>query len=179
MKTRIVLLILCSLPFFSGCSVLGGMVVPKPTLDLQGVKFGQVNFSTATLLFDVEVDNPYTVELPLLALDYSLTSQKNPLFKGQSDIATTIPPKEKKAVSLPVTVGYADVITAFENLKDVRPGSMIPYDASLSISTKAPLLGKVKIPLHTSGDLQIPSFQDISTWKSIFEAIRKVESIQR
>lgn len=162
----------------SGCSVLSELSMPKPTFALKDVKFGQMNLKTATLLFDVEVQNPYTVDLPLLNMDYALTTQQSPLFKGQADIATTIPAKEKKIVSLPITLGYTDVVNALKGLKDIRPGSMIPYEAAVGISTKAPVLGTIRIPIQKSGDLQVPSLQDAGTWKSIFNTIEKIKAVQ-
>jgi LEA14-like dessication related protein len=164
--------------FFPGCSVLGELGVPKPTFALKDVKFGAVDLKTATLLFDVEVENPYTVALPLLNMDYDLTTQQNPLFKGQADIATTIPAKEKKTISLPITLGYSEVVNALKSLKDVRLGSTIPYNAAVGISSQAPVLGTIRIPIQKSGDLKIPSLQDAGTWKSIFNTIEKIKSIQ-
>jgi LEA14-like dessication related protein len=178
MKTITYVLIFCLAFFSSGCSVLNELGVPKPTFALKDVKFGQMNLKTATLLFDVEVQNPYAVALPLLNMDYALTTQQNPLFKGQADIATTIPAKEKKVVSLPITLGYTEVVNALKSLKDVRPGSMIPYDAAVGISSQAPVLGTIRIPIQKSGDLQIPSLQDAGTWKNIFNTIEKIKSVQ-
>jgi LEA14-like dessication related protein len=178
MKTYMHILSLFSITFLSGCSVLNELGVPKPTFALKDVKFGQMNLKTATLLFDVEVQNPYTVDLPLLNMDYTLTTQQSPLFKGQADVATTIPAKEKKVVSLPITLGYTEVVNALKGLKDVRPGSMIPYDASVGISSQAPVLGKIRMSIQKSGDLQVPSLQDAGTWKSIFNTIEKIKAVQ-
>jgi len=178
MKTYMFALIFFSTTFLSGCSVLNELGVPKPTFALKDVKFGQMNLKTATLLFDVEVQNPYAVDLPLLNVDYALTTQQSPLFKGQADISTTIPAKEKKIVSLPITMNYTDVVNALKSLKDVRPGSMIPYDAAVGISSKAPVLGTIRIPIQKSGDLQIPSLRDASGWKNIFNTIEKIKSVQ-
>ena len=178
MKPHMFGLIFCSMLLLSGCSVLNELAVPKPSLALKDVKFGSIDLKNATLLFDVEVSNPYSVALPLLNMDYALSTRQNPLFKGQADVATTIPAKEKKVVSLPVTLGYTDVLNAFKSLKDVRPGSMIPYDAAVSISTEAPVLGNIRIPIKKSGDLQVPTLQDAGTWKSIFNTLEKIKSMQ-
>ncbi len=178
MKNHVLLFIVCSTLFCSGCSILNEMSMPKPTFALKDVKFGQMNLKTATLLFDVEVQNPYAVALPLLNMDYALTTQQSPLFKGQADIATTIPAKEKKVVSLSITLGYTEVVNALKSLKDVRPGSMIPYDAAVGISSQAPVLGTIRIPIQKSGDLQIPTLQDASGWKNIFNTIEKLKAVQ-
>ena len=69
MKTK-ALLILSILPLvvISGCDTAQQLlhVIPKPTARLSGVQFGNIDLKSATLLFDVEVSNPYSVALPLL-----------------------------------------------------------------------------------------------------------------
>ena len=177
MKTCSLTLTIMSLCLLSGCSSLDQFLTAKPAMALQGVQFGDMDLKHATLLFDVEVENPYTVALPLLNLDYSLQSQNNPLFAGVADIQTTIPAKQTQTVTLPITLAYTDVLNAFKGLKDVRPGSTIPYEAALSIGVDAPVLGKLKIPLQKSGDLKVPSLQDAESWKTIFNAIDRVRSL--
>jgi LEA14-like dessication related protein len=178
MKTNTLALMLSTISLLSGCSALSELGVPKPAMALKDVQFGDIDLQTATLLFDVEVENPYAVALPLLNMGYSLKTRQNPLFDGQADIQTTIPAKEKKTVSLPVTLSYTDVLNAFKDLKDVRPGSTIPYDAALSIGVNTPVLGKLNIPLQKTGDLKIPALQDAASWKNIFNALDKLRTPQ-
>lgn len=160
-----------------GCSTLEQFTMAKPAMALKGVQFGNIDLQKATLLFDVEVENPYSVALPLLNMDYSLKSRQNPLFSGLADIQTTIGAKQKQTVTLPVSLGYMDVVNAFKDLKDVRPGSTIPYEAALSIGVDAPVLGNLKVPLQKSGDLTVPTLQDAESWKNIFNTIDKIRSL--
>ena len=44
---------------------------------MMGLKFQDVKPDSATLLFDVEVNNPYAVDLPLTNISYALTSGTN------------------------------------------------------------------------------------------------------
>ena len=111
-------------------------------------------------------------------MDYSLKTGKNPLFDGQADIQTTIPAREKKTISLPITLSYMDVVNAFKDLKDVRPGSTIPYDAALSIGVNTPVLGKLNIPLQKTGNLEVPTLQDAASWKTIFNTLDKLRTPQ-
>lgn len=158
----------------SGCSMLGDLTTARPELALKAVSFGDIDLQAATLLFDVEVDNPYSVGLPLLNLDYTLKSGNNPLFSGIADIQTTVPARQKQTVTLPVTLSYMDVVNAFASLKDVRPGSMIPYDATVAIVSEAPILGKLRIPIQQSGDLKVPALQDADSWKMLFNALERI-----
>jgi LEA14-like dessication related protein len=170
MKTKVILL-LTVLPILAavGCEpvqqLLGGM--PKPTARLAGMQFGQIDLQAATLLFDVEIDNPYAVALPLLNLDYTVASGQTSLFEGKADTQTVIPAKGKQSVSLPVKIGYMDFLNALAELKDVRPGSAIPYTADVGLSFDTEALGPLRLPLKKSGQVTIPELPKASDWKSI------------
>jgi LEA14-like dessication related protein len=170
MKIKAVL-VLSILPILvtAGCEpvqqLLGG--VPKPTARLAGMQFGDIDLKAATLLFDVEIDNPYTVALPLLNLDYAVASGQTPLFEGKADTQTVIPAKGKQSVSLPVKIGYMDFLNALAELKDVRPGSSIPYTADVGLSFNTEALGPLRLPLKKTGQVAIPELPKASDWKSI------------
>lgn len=175
MKNHLSVLLVLSVSVFSGCSTLDALVgAKKPDIALNGVQFGDVNFQTATLLFNVDVDNPYGIDLPLLNMDYALKSQTSPLFNGKADIQTVIPAGQKKTVALPITISYRDVVNAFKELKDVRPGALIPYDATASISTDVPVLGVIQIPVRQTGQLKVPTLQDAASWDTILNTLQKI-----
>lgn len=175
--TRILVISLALLTWgLFGCSALSDFTTARPELALKAVTFGGIDLQTATLLFDVEVDNPYSVGLPLLNLDYTLKSGNTPLFSGIADIQTIVPARQKQTVTLPVTLSYTDVMNAFTSLKDVRPGSLIPYDATVAIVSDAPILGKLRIPIQQSGDLKVPALQDADSWKTLFNTLERLRS---
>jgi LEA14-like dessication related protein len=160
---RNICLILAVLPamlFISGCDTVQQALLgaPKPTASLKGVSFGDINLSSATLLFDVDIKNPYSVDLPLLNMDYGVASGSSKLFTGTADIASTIPANGTKTVSLPAKVSYADVAKAFMGMK---PGSTIPYNADLGLSFDAPVVGKLRLPLSKTGELTVPTLADL------------------
>ena len=153
--------------FWAGCgTVQEALKVKKPSANLKGLKFEDITLESATLLFDVEVENPYPVVLPLLNMDYALASGANKLLSGQADIQTTIPAKDKRVVSLPAKVRYIDLVKAF---KDIRPGSKIPYRADLALSLDTPALGPIRLPLDKTGELAVPDIPNIDEidWKKI------------
>lgn len=138
----------------------------KPSASLKGVSFGNISLEAATLLFDVEIENPYSVDLPLLKMDYSLASGTSKLFSGKTDVASTIPANGSRVVSLPASIAYSDLIKAFKGFK---PGSPIPYSAELGLSVKAPAVGNIRLPLSKSGELAVPSMPGIDSvnWRDI------------
>ena len=153
----------------SGCDAaqqaLLGM--KKPSASLKGVKFGDISLEAATLLFDVEIENPYDVDLPLLKMDYSLASGSSRLFAGKTDVASTIPANASRVVSLPASIAYSDLVKAFKGFK---PGQPIPYSAEMGLSVKAPAVGNIRLPLNKTGELNVPQMPDIIdsvNWRDI------------
>ncbi len=141
--------------FFVGCETMQhALSLKKPAARMTGLKFENVKLDSATLLFDIEVDNPYPVALPLMNLDYGLSSGAEPFLTGSADLQTTVPAKSKKTVSLPANINYLDMLRA---LKGIKPGSKIPYKANLGLSVDTPALGRIKLPLKKEGEVVLPT----------------------
>jgi len=155
--------------FLTGCQTMNQVLnLQKPTAQMTGLKFQNATLNSATLLFDIEVDNPYPVALPLTNLDYGLSSGAEPFLNGKAELQTTIPAKSKKTVSLPATINYLDMLKA---LKGVRPGSKIPYRADLGLSVDAPAIGLMKLPLKKEGELVLPAVSDVNA-RDVWDIIK-------
>jgi len=140
--------------FICGCETLQQVLdIQKPSAQLAGVKLSGISLEGAQLVFDVDIDNPYPAALPLLNIDYGLTSRDSKLFSGSADLDGTIPANSSRTVSLPVDIKYLDIVRAF---KGVRPGSAIPYKADVGLSLDTPKLGKLRLPLGRQGTLNVP-----------------------
>lgn len=164
-----------------GCGTLNSLMqYEKPTANLTGVSFGDVSLDEVQLLFDVEVDNPYALALPLLNIDYDLQSDGRPLLNGKADLATTIPAKSAKVVTLPVSFKYTDLLNAIISLKDVRPGSQIPYTAKVGIGLDSPVVGNIRLPLTKEGMLDVPTIEDVAgtDWKKLLENGKYLEILK-
>ena len=155
--------------FLTSCETMSQVLnLQKPTARMAGLKFQEVKLNSATLLFDVEVDNPYPVALPLMNLDYGLSSNAEPFLNGNAELQTTIPAKSKKTVSLPANINYLDMLKA---LKGIRPGSKIPYKADLGLSVDAPALGLIRLPLKKEGEIVLPTVSNVDV-KDIWDIIK-------
>lgn len=142
-----------------GCEALQqAMQLQKPTAALKGVAFQDVTLQSAQLLFQVEIDNPYPVDLPLLDLDYNLVSSAEPFLNGTARLDAVIPPKGSRVVTLPVQVRYLDLVNA---AKQFKPGAQIPYDATVGLSVDTPV-GPLRLPLSKQGTLALPNLSDLS-----------------
>jgi LEA14-like dessication related protein len=133
----------------AGCNTL-----QKPTARITGANLQDVGLTSAMMVFDVEVDNPYSVPLPLGNLDYTLSSRGQQFLAGQADLQGEVPAGASKRLGLPVSISYAELIRAVEG---ARPGSTIPYAADLGLSVETPLLGPVRLPMGREGQIAIPS----------------------
>ena len=86
----------------SGCETVQQLLdTNKPSASLKGLGFDDVSLDSATLIFNVEIDNPYPVALPLTNMDYGLSSGGSPFLSGSAAVAGTVPAKSKKTVSIP------------------------------------------------------------------------------
>ncbi len=142
-----------------GCESMDGKFsLKKPTARLTGLQLEDVKLDSATLLFDIEVDNPYPVALPLTNLDYDLATAGNTFLSGVAAIQTTIPANSSKIVSLPARINYLGM---FKAVKDIRPGSIVPYIANVGLSVDPPALKPLRLPLKKEGELKLPTVQEV------------------
>jgi LEA14-like dessication related protein len=153
----IILAAVFALVLTAGCDTLQNM--QKPKASLKGLKLADISLDSASLLFDVEIANPYAVDLPMVNVDYGVVSNANKLFSGKADISGTVPANSTKVISLPAKVSYIDVFNAF---KGVRPGSKIPYQADVGLSVNAPVLGVIRLPLNKTGELDVPAVPKVN-----------------
>ena len=166
-KKYATLFILLFMTIGFGCTTLQEVLkIRKPSASLQGIKFENITLDSAQILFDVEVENPYPVAIPLVNVDYNLTSNAKPFLSGKANLQSTVGAYSKESVSLPVMVNYLDLIQAIKGLK---PGSLIPYSADMGLSVDAPTLGLIRLPIKKEGELSVPSLADISeiNWKKM------------
>ena len=140
----------------------------RPTASVKGARLGDLNLDGAQLLFDVEVSNPYSVPLPLLDVMYTLSSDGNQFLTGQADVGGTIPANGSKTVSLPAAVEFAKLLNV---LKNVKPGSVVPYTATMEFGADAPGVGRIGVPVTRKGELPVPSVPRVELtsvrWKDL------------
>jgi LEA14-like dessication related protein len=123
--------------------------------------------NSATLLFDVEIENHYPVALPLTNFDYNLSSGAQKFLSGEAESQAAVPAKSSRTVSLPAKINYIEML---KTLKGIRPGSTIPYAAELGLSVNTPGLGVIRLPLKKEGELVLPNVTGadiIDIWNTI------------
>ncbi len=126
----------------------------RPGVEVRGASLREVTAQSATLVFETRVTNPYAVDLPLTSFDYALASQGASVLSGDANVSGTVPAGGHKTLQLPVTVSYEQLLSVLE---DLRPGQVIPYDASLGLSARAPGGTTVRVPFSRDGRLPVPA----------------------
>lgn len=133
----------------AGCGMLD-----RPSARITGVNVEKISLTDATMRFDVTVDNPYTVPLPISNVDYALSSGGRRFLDGEADVQGSVPAGGSKTLGVPVRISYLGLINA---VKSARPGATIPYKADLGLSVDAPTWGRLRVPMSREGELSIPS----------------------
>src|SRR4051794_11318440 len=113
-----------------GCALLNNLSVPTPTAQIVGVHLADLNLLGADLVFDVQVNNPYAVDLPLANLDYQLSSQGRSFLQGQAKLQGLVPAHSSQVFPMSSKVVFLDVLKI---LTDVRPGALIPFSGTLVV----------------------------------------------
>jgi precorrin-6B methylase 2/LEA14-like dessication related protein len=139
---------------FAGCETNPeAQQFEKPTAEMIGLRFQDVKLDYASLLFYVEVNNPYPVDLPLVRLRYSLTSEGDTFLTSAALRSVAVRANRKEVVSLPDEVIYARLLKSLNS----NPGSTIPYKAVLQLSVEAPNSGLIELSSEKEGWLVLPN----------------------
>ncbi|MEO8006004.1 MAG: LEA type 2 family protein [Betaproteobacteria bacterium] len=140
----------------AGCQSMQDMIgnAPKPSAHVVGVSIRGLSLQSIVLLFDIEVENPYAVALPLADLGYALTSNGKNFLEGSLKPTGTIPAHGKQVLQVPATVQFSSMASV---LKGVKPGAVVPYTANFKIGVDTPVVGHVDVPLSKSGELPVPA----------------------
>ena len=153
--------VLCALAALPGCAEMQDLLgASRPSAHVAGVRLEDISLRSATVVFDIEVQNPYGVPLPLANLDYSLASKGHEFLGGESALQGSIPARGRKTVSLPATLTFRSLLAV---LRDVRAGAVVPYSAELGLSVDAPGLGVLRLPLRKQGRLPVPTAPKIES----------------
>jgi LEA14-like dessication related protein len=88
---------------------IGGLKIPKPTAEIVNFDIDSISFTDITLLFDVEIYNPYPVKLKLSRVESTFFVENKQFFKTSTD-KLKIKANGKETTRLLVNLKYADII---------------------------------------------------------------------
>lgn len=144
----------------AGCESLQSVIqsAPRPTARVAAVSLQNVTMDKINLVFTVEVSNPYSVSLPLLDLGYTIGSGGHQILSGAVKPDGIIPAHATQTIQLPTVVKFAPLM---KTLKDVRPGSTVPYQADLTLGIDTPVVGRVELPFSKAGEFPVPAVPEV------------------
>ena len=163
------LLFLLTLLFFA-CDALNLLSsTARPSAKVVSTSIDGLDLNGLNLNFGVEIQNPYSTNIPLTQLSYALATEGTPFLSGQlADKPGSIPALGSTVVQVPVRINFQK---AMQMVSSIQPGKSVPYQADLTISVDALGLGNVDIPLHQSGQIPIPDLPKIEVsdvaWQEI------------
>ena len=144
-----------------GCESIrsAASALKKPEARVTGARLTDLSLKSASLAFDVEIANPYGAALPLTDVRYAIASEGNRFLSGEAETAGKVPARSRKTITVPASLSFPAMTRA---LKDVRPGSVVPYRADLTLSVDAPGAGTLELPVHKTGELPVPAVPGIA-----------------
>lgn len=142
----------------AGCeSVEESVSLRKPTARLVGMQFKDADAYGATVVFDVQIVNHYSAELPLRRFSYTVSSQGQRFMAGSAALDIRIPVAGSQTVSLPARIDYANTL---RRLGGARPGAMVSYEAAVDLVIEAPRFGTITLLLDNTGTTTLPQVSD-------------------
>jgi precorrin-6B methylase 2/LEA14-like dessication related protein len=157
-KLLLDLYLVFALVYFAGCKANHEVQkLDKPSIKTVGLRLEDVEYDDVTLLFDVEVDNPYPSILPLRTLNYSLMVEDGTFLNVTSINPVVILPDKRETVTLSDTISYARLLDDLNS----EPGSEIRYKAILRLSVDAPGSGLIELKSENEGLLILPNVPGI------------------
>jgi LEA14-like dessication related protein len=134
-----------------GCSNL-----QQPTASFRSMKLDNIDANGFTMNFDIELQNPNDVELPLSAADYRLNLGDVEILQGKAKPDGMLPAKGSRNVTLPVSVTYENLLAAEKFIR--QSGGNVPFrlDGGLNLGEGLPIVGNsLRVPLKYEGELRL------------------------
>lgn len=160
-RSKLAVLSAICIALISSCATIDDVIksAPKPTARLLGADVRNLTLTSLDLVFDVEISNPYGVDLPLVDLNYSLGSAERQLLAGGLKPAGAVPANGSSVMQLPARLDLPSVVKA---LSGVKPGAVIPYQAQIDVIVDAPLLGHISLPVRHEGEFPVPTIPELA-----------------
>jgi LEA14-like dessication related protein len=165
---RLILSVVLTAVLFAGCETTrDNQYDREPAASLEAMRFGGVDLDFATLLFDVEIDNPYPVSLPIKRLRYALVCEGRTFLTATVFDNVTVPPNTKKVLTLEDEVTYARLLRALKS----EPDSTIPFKAELTLSLDVPRSGWINLHAENEGKILLPESPEINVEGITYNAV--------
>ncbi|MFY0664803.1 MAG: LEA type 2 family protein [Natronospirillum sp.] len=143
----------------SSCAMLGEAGWQEPTARVLSSRLVALTPTTARIDTQIEVNNPNLYAIALGALDYELSVNRSRLLTGEQDRSTNIAAGASQTISLPVDIVFSDVLDLLGSLSQ---RDSIAYQLKAGMGFDIPVIGRVRVPVTTDGEVPIPKLPQIS-----------------
>ena len=133
--------------------------IQEPAVHVSSAKLSGLSFDQADLLFDIEISNPNSIGISLAGFDYDLELNSVSFLKGDQKKKLEIRAKDVVTVQLPLSLSYRNIYETYQSLKTE---DRVAYALKTGLSFDLPLLGVVRVPVSTSGNIPMPKLPSIS-----------------
>lgn len=161
---RVVLIAVCACVGWCAASLFGCQSVREavrasaPEARVTGASVRELTLERAGLVFNVALRNRYDYPLPLVDLEYELSSGGTRFAEGTTQLQGVIAPNAEVTVEAPVVVLLGELLDALEG---VRPGGVVPYEARLTLVAESPYLERAAFPVEHRGSMPIPAAPEV------------------
>jgi len=109
---RLAAIALICFALVGGCQALEGILESsqKPTARIIGTEMKNLSLEKIDLIFNVEVANPYAVDLPLLDLAYTVGSGGTSLLQGTIKPSGAVQARGTSLIQIPARIIFASLI---------------------------------------------------------------------
>ncbi len=146
-----------------GCETISELKIAQtPSATVKSVRVEKASFEGATLLFDLELENPNPVSLNLQGLAYGLKINEHPFLNGKLENAGRLKASSKSKLTAPLVIQFADLLSAVQSL---RGQEKFDYQFEGGFDLNLPGLGTSTIPVKYAGEFPIlrpPSISSIN-----------------
>ena len=139
--------------------ILNQSGIKKPIVKVTNTRLSGLSFDQADLLFDIEIDNPNAIGVSLAGFDYDLLLNKQSFLKGDQKKPMEIKAQGKATVQLPITLDFVNMYKTYQSLKNEDE---VGYTLKTGFSFELPILGPVRVPVSTSGQVPMVKLPAIS-----------------
>lgn len=130
----------------------GELPVPRiPDIKIKDVKIKKLNFTSADLVAQVEVNNPNDFNLALKSFDYQLDINQSKWGQGEIKDSSKIPGKGKGVIEIPLKLDLLSIGSAAAAL--LQKGSTLEYQlkGNATLDTGLELLKGYDLPVDIKG----------------------------
>jgi len=116
-------------------------------------EFAHLDEGGITLIFPIEVTNPYGSELTLTGVDYRIRSAGKLIASDGVKTRELVQPQVARFIRVPVELEFADLKE--KTSETVAAGSVAPFEADLVLELDVPGYESLELPLKTTGELPL------------------------